>query len=91
MVTTIGGNLTKVHSSLDGKYILEDGSWFEIDYGVAGGVMRDIYDNYKKYLEKSRKHRKYTKDRFSFDHMRDLLSEQLKDGITQKPHHNKLV
>tara|TARA_Y100000033_G_scaffold49097_1_gene56887 strand:+ start:644 stop:1978 length:1335 start_codon:yes stop_codon:yes gene_type:complete len=85
MVTTIGGNLTKVHpSAADGKYILEDGSWFEIDYGVAGGVMRDIYDNYKKYLEKSRKHRKYTKDRFSFDHMRDLLSEQLKDADNAK-------
>ena len=46
--------------------------------------MRDIYDNYKKYLEKSRKHRKYTKDRFSFDHMRDLLSEQLKDADNSK-------
>jgi hypothetical protein len=46
--------------------------------------MRDIFDNYKKYLTKSRKHRQYTKDRFTWEHMRDLLSEQLKEADDSK-------
>jgi len=85
MVTLVGGNLTKVHpSAADKQFLLEDAEWFEIDYGIAGGVMKDMFDNYKKYLEKSRKHRQYTKDRFTFEHMVTLLGTQLED-VNTKP------
>ena len=85
MVTLVGGNLTKVHpSAADKQFLLEDAEWFEIDYGLAGGVMKDMFDNYKKYLEKSRKHRQYTKDRFTFEHMVTLLGTQLED-VNSKP------
>lgn len=81
MVTLIGGGLQSVHeSAADGKFLLKEAEWFQIDYNVAGGVMRDMFDNYKKYLEKSRKHRQYTKDRFTFEHMKDLLSTYLKEA-----------
>ena len=63
---------------------MKDANWFEIDYNVAGGTMRDIFDNYKKYLTKSRKHRQYTKDNFTWEHMRDLLSELLKEADSAK-------
>jgi len=68
-VSVIGGKLDNVHKSAADKFLLADGQWFSIDYNHAGSVMRDMFDNYKKYLEKSRKHRKYSKDRFSFDKM----------------------
>jgi glycosyltransferase involved in cell wall biosynthesis len=84
MVTTVGGKLTQVHPSAADNFILKDASWFEIDYNLAGGTMKDIFDNYKKYLTKSRKHRQYTKDNFTWEHMRDLLSEQLKDADSAK-------
>ena len=63
---------------------MKDANWFEIDYNVAGGTMRDIFDNYKKYLTKSKKHRQYTKDNFTWEHMRDLLSELLKEADSAK-------
>lgn len=85
MVTLVGGNLTKVHpSAADDKFLLKDADWFEIDYSIAGGVMKDMFDNYKKYLEKSRKHRQYTKDNFTFEHMVELLGTQLED-VKSKP------
>lgn len=84
MVTTIGGTLTNVHESAADKFLLKEAKWFQIDYSLAGGTMRDIFDNYKKYLTKSRKHRQYTKDRFTWEHMRDLLSEQLKEADESK-------
>jgi glycosyltransferase involved in cell wall biosynthesis len=84
MVTTIGGTLTNVHESAADKFLLKEAKWFQIDYSLAGGTMRDIFDNYKKYLTKSRKHRQYTKDRFTWEHMRDLLSEQLKEADDSK-------
>ena len=85
MVTLIGGKLEKVHpSASDDKFILKDAEWFQIDYNAAGGVMQDMFKNYKKYLEKSRKHRQYTKDRFTFEKMAELLDSYLGD-VDSKP------
>mgnify|MGYP001460117741 FL=1 len=81
MVNLIGGELQNVHpSAADDKFILKDAQWFQINYSKAGGTMKDIFDNYKPYLEKSRKHRQHTKDNFTWEQMRDLLSEYLKDA-----------
>jgi len=85
MVSLISGELKNVHpSAADKKFILKESEWFTIDYGVAAGVMKDVFTNYKKYLEKSRKHRQYTKDRFTFEHMVELLGTQLTD-VNSKP------
>lgn len=84
-VNLINGKLTQVHKSAsDKKFLLNEASWFEIDYNMAGSTMKDMVDNYKKYLEKSRKHRQYTKDRFTFNHMVELLGTQLED-VNSKP------
>lgn len=81
MVNLIGGSLQKIHpSASDDKFLLKEADWFQIDYSIAGGVMKDMVDNYKKYLEKSRKHRQHTKDKFTWEHMKDLLSEYLKEA-----------
>ena len=53
MVTLIGGTLNNVHpSAADDKFLLKDAKWFQIDYNAAGGVMQDMFKNYKKYLRK---------------------------------------
>jgi glycosyltransferase involved in cell wall biosynthesis len=81
MVNLIGGELTDVHeSAADGKFILKEAKWFQIDYSVAGGTMKDMVKNYKPYLEKSRKHRQYTKDNFSFEKMQGMLDTYLKEA-----------
>lgn len=68
-VSVINGKLEKVHKSAADKFLVKEGEWFTADYNQGGSIMRDMVDNYKKYLEKSRKHRKYSKDNFSFDKM----------------------
>tara|TARA_R110001592_G_scaffold143466_1_gene366269 strand:- start:552 stop:1889 length:1338 start_codon:yes stop_codon:yes gene_type:complete len=84
MVSCISGKLENVHKSAADKFLLKDAQWFTIDYSSAGGTMKDIHKNYKKYLEKSRKHRQYTKERFTFDKMTELLDTYLKD-VDSKP------
>ena len=84
----VGGKLDKVDKSAANKWILQESEWFTIDYGQAGGIMKWIYDNYKKALEKSRKNRKYVKDNFTIGKMSSKLSEVLDaykvgDGPTQ--------
>ena len=63
---------------------MKDAKWFQIDYSVAGGTMKDIVKNYKPYLEKSRKHRQYTKDNFSFEKMQEMLDTYLKEADEAK-------
>ena len=85
MVNLIDGQLQNVHpSAADGKFLLKEAEWFQINYSEAGGVMKDMFDNYKKYLEKSRKHRLYTKDNFTWEKMKELLSDYLKEADEAK-------
>ena len=85
MVNLIDGQLQNVHpSAADGKFLLKEAEWFQINYSEAGGVMKDMFDNYKKYLEKSRKHRQYTKDNFTWEKMKELLSDYLKEADEAK-------
>jgi len=85
MINLIGGELQNVHpSAADDKFLLKEAQWFQINYSLAGGVMKDMFDNYKKYLEKSRKHRQHTKDNFTWEKMKDLLSDYLKEADEAK-------
>ena len=85
MVNLIDGQLQNVHpSAADGKFLLKEAEWFQINYSEAGGVMKDMFDNYKKYLEKSREHRQYTKDNFTWEKMKELLSDYLKEADEAK-------
>jgi hypothetical protein len=43
--------------------------------------MKDVFKNYKKYWESSRKQTQYLKDNYSFDSMCDLLKEHLDKHI----------
>lgn len=86
-VTVIDGKLDSVHKSASNNFLLQESNWFTIDYNKAAAVMRDMYEkNYKNYLSLSRKHRKYSKDNFSFDKMIELLGSLLDESkIKSKP------
>jgi glycosyltransferase involved in cell wall biosynthesis len=75
----IGGELQNVDPSAANDWIRKESKWFTINYGEAGGVMKWVYDNYKKAVEKSRKNRKYAKDNFTIRKMSELLDKILQD------------
>ena len=75
----IGGELQNVDPSAANDWIRKESQWFGINYGEAGGVMKWVYDNYKKSVEKSRKNRKYVKDNFTIRKMSELLDKILQD------------
>ena len=47
---------------------------------IASKAMKDIYKNYKKYIDSSRKQTKFLKENFSQDKMTEILKEYM-DGI----------
>jgi hypothetical protein len=79
------GKLEKVHPSATNDWILPDASWFSVDYAKAGQILIDVHENYELYLEKSRKHKKYTTDNFSFEKMQSKLCEIIDKIDDYKP------
>ena len=73
----VGGELKQVHPSAANQFLLKESQWFNIDTGIASRAMKDVFKNYKKYHEKSRKQTQYLKDNFSFDKMGEKLNSLL--------------
>ena len=70
----IGGELKTVHKSAANQFLLKDSQWFNINTAIASRAMKDVFNHYKKYIEKSRKQTQYIKDNFSFDKMGELIN-----------------
>lgn len=82
----VSGELEEIHQSAVNDWLIKGSKWFKINISEAAGYMKDIYENYNKYLELSRKNRKYAKDNFTFDKMTQKLSEYLeKYGADSAP------
>lgn len=80
------GQLTKVHPSAAwDQVILQESEWMTVDYGVAGGMMRSMVDDYKNYLEGARKQSTVIKKEFSFDVMYDKLHNILDTKVPEFP------
>ena len=71
----IGGELKSVHKSAANQFLLKESQWFNINPSIAGRAMKDIFNHYKKYIEKSRKQTQYLKNNFSLDKMGELISK----------------
>lgn len=71
------GKLIKIDKSAQNEWIT-DSEWFQVNYTYASQLMSDMFENYDKFLVRSRKHPKYTKDNFSFQKMTDGLKDILK-------------
>jgi len=82
----INGKLQDVHPSAIWKGFINEGSqWFTVDYGEAGSYMKDVYKNYKTYLERSRKTHHFIKTNFSFEKMQEKLNTILDTRLPEFP------
>ncbi len=84
--TLLGGSLTKVPPNAFPKEIYWEGSqWFTVNYQHASQVMKDIINNYEKYLVKAKQLQVYTKSNFSYEKMRDKLDAILTPLVDSVP------
>jgi glycosyltransferase involved in cell wall biosynthesis len=82
----VPGQLTNVHPSAAwDKVILTEASWWSVEQGYVIGIMRDIFKNYKNYLEKSRKTTKHIKDNFSLSKMQETLDSLITPWVDKIP------
>ena len=86
----VGGKLTEVHESAVDTFILKGSKWFTANYDEAAGVMKLVYDDYPKFLEKAEELRIENEKKFSMDEMREVFKQIIEPFVfTPKP--TKLV
>lgn len=74
----INGTLTNVHPSAANQWLLKEAKWFNPDTGQAGFYLKDVYENYKNYVDGGKRQGYYAKTNFSFEKMTEKLAEYLK-------------
>jgi hypothetical protein len=72
-VTLLPGTMTKVHPSAANNMLLADAEWFSVDTGHVGYYLKDVFENYKGYAEKAKRQGFQSRNRFSYEAMKEKL------------------
>jgi len=74
----VGGELKNVHpSAVVPNMILPESQWFNPNHGDVGGKLKDVWKNYKQYVDLGKRQAHYSKTNFSWEKMHELLSFRL--------------
>lgn len=81
----VNGTLTDIHSSAQAKDIILTGSqWFTPNDAEVAEAFKNVYSDYKKYLELSKRQSHYAKTNFSFDKMAELLDQIVETRVPKQ-------
>jgi hypothetical protein len=81
----VGGTLTNVHPSAVAKdMILSEAQWFTPNDISVANSFKDVFENYNKYLESSKRQSHYSKTNFSFDKMVEVLDNIFENKIPKQ-------
>jgi hypothetical protein len=76
--TLITGTLTNVHASAANNMLLKEGKWFSPDHVQIGHYLKDIFENYKDYVDGGKREAYFAKQNFTYEKMTEKLNEYLK-------------
>ena len=83
--TMLPGQLTDVHPSAANQWLLKESQWFSVDTGHAGTSIKDMFEDYKKYIDGAKRQAYKSKNEFSWDKMKDKVDEIFTNNIPEFP------
>jgi hypothetical protein len=84
-VTLLPGSMVKVHPTAANNMLLAEAEWFNVDYGQAGYYLKDVFENYKGYVENAKRQGFQSRTKFSFDAMKEKLDKVFIERIPEFP------
>jgi hypothetical protein len=84
------GQLTNVHPSAANEFLLKDSQWFSPDQGQIGYYLKDVFENYKNYLEGAKRQTYRSKQKFSWNEMKNEVNSLSNKYIPEFPKEIKL-
>lgn len=82
----LDGQLTKVHPSAANQFLLEESSWFSVNYSNAAQKLLDVFKNYSKNLETSNGLKSNIENKFSLDKMTEEFGKILNRYVKTTEH-----
>jgi hypothetical protein len=76
--TLVPGTLTNVHPSAANQWLMKEAQWFTPDLGRVGHYLKDMFENYKDYVDGGKRQAFHSKQNFSFEKMTEKMDEYLK-------------
>jgi hypothetical protein len=76
--TLIPGTLTNVHQSAANQWLMKEAKWFSPDTGRVGHYLKDMFENYKEYVDGGKRQAYHSKQNFTFEKMTEKIAEYLK-------------
>jgi glycosyltransferase involved in cell wall biosynthesis len=84
-VTMLPGTLTNVHPSAANNWLLKEAQWFSVDTGQAGHHMKNMFENYKTYIDGAKRQAYKSKNEFSWDKMKEKIDSLFTQYIPEFP------
>ena len=82
----VGGELKQIHSSaVVPNMLIAESQWFAPNDGQAGYALKEVFENYKKYLPLAKKQANISKTKFSLDKMTERLTQILNEKTNPIP------
>ena len=82
----VGGELKQIHASaVVPNMLIAESQWFAPNDGQAGYALKEVFDNYKKYLPGAKKQASISKNKFSLDKMTETLGKILDEKTKPIP------
>jgi glycosyltransferase involved in cell wall biosynthesis len=88
--TMLPGQLTDVHPSAANQWLLKESQWFSVDHQQSANALADVFNDYKKYIDGSKRQAYKSKTEFSWDKMKDRTDELFAKYIPEFPKEIKL-
>jgi len=87
----LGGSMKKVskQSFQKGIYV-KDSYWFTVNYQMASKVLKNVFQNYKRFALNSAKQGTINKSKFSLNKMTEIFEKVLDDNVPEFPTEVKL-
>jgi hypothetical protein len=89
-VCAIKGELKNVHPSAANQFLLQESQWFSPDHGQIGFYLKDVFENYKKYIVNAKRQSHKSRTEFSFEAMQEVIGNILDKNVPEFPKEVKL-
>ena len=85
MSVLLPGKMGKIHSSaVADKLLLADSEWFTVDYKKAAETLKDVYKNYKDYLDGAKRQAYRSRTEFSLEKMTEKLNAIIEEKVPKQ-------
>ena len=73
----LGGQLENVHQSAANNWLIRESQWFKPNDPEIGRALKDVHKKYKQYIVQAKQQKNFSKSKFSFNGMKDLIEKEL--------------